>query len=162
MRDGAATIWTSTQKPYDSAACVAELLGLPRDKVRAIWMFGTGSYGRNDQGDATADAAVLSKHLGRPVRVQYMRHEGLAWDPKGTASVNRSRAGLDASGKVIAYENISKAFSRTTTTRARAAPPTCWRAICSRLPLKPEQGSKSRSPPTRSTTGGSAGRPSRR
>src|SRR6185503_12785656 len=70
-----------------------------------------------------ADAAVLSKHLGRPVRVQYMRYEGLAWDPKGTASVNRSRAGLDASGKVVAYENISKAFSRlnTATNEGRAA-----------------------------------------
>src|SRR5262245_11654073 len=123
VRDGGATIWTSTQKPYDSGACVAELLGLPPDKVHAIWMFGTGSYGRNDQGDATADAAVLSKHLGRPVRVQYMRHEGIAWDPKGTASVNRSRAGLDASGKVIAYENISKAFSRldNNTRETRAA-----------------------------------------
>jgi len=123
VRDGGATIWTSTQKPYDSGACVAELLGLPPDKVHAIWMFGTGSYGRNDQGDATADAAVLSKHLGRPVRVQYMRHEGIAWDPKGTASVNRSRAGLDASGKVIAYENISKALSRldTNTRETRAA-----------------------------------------
>ena len=95
---------------------------MPREKVRAIWMFGTGSYARNDQGDATADAAVLSQHLGRPVRVQYMRHEGLAWDPKGTASVNRSRAGLDASGKVIAYENISKAFSRRTQHRARRQP----------------------------------------
>jgi len=112
VRDGEATIWTSTQKPYDAAYCVAELLGLPREKVRAIWMFGTGSYGRNGEGDAVGDAAVLSKRLGKPVRVQYMRDEGLAWDPKGTASVNRSRAGLDASGKVIAYENISKAFSR--------------------------------------------------
>ncbi len=123
VRDGEATIWTSTQKPYDSAYCVAELLGLPQEKVRAIWMFGTGSYGRNEQGDATADAAVLSKHLGRPVRVQYMRHEGLAWDPKGTASINRSRAGLDANGKVIAYENISKAFSRldNNTRETRAA-----------------------------------------
>lgn len=123
VRGGEATIWTSTQKPYDSAYCVAELLGLPRDKVRAVWMFGTGSYGRNDQGDATADAAILSKQLGRPVRVQYMRHEGLAWDPKGTASINRSRAGLDANGKVIAYENISKAFSRldNNTRETRAA-----------------------------------------
>ncbi|MEA2906100.1 MAG: nicotinate dehydrogenase subunit [Alphaproteobacteria bacterium] len=123
VRDGQATIWTSTQKPYDSAQCVAELLGLPKENVRAIWMFGTGSYGRNEQGDATGDAAVLSKHLRRPVRVQYMRHEALAWDPKGTASVNRSRAGLDASGKVIAYENISKAFSRldNNTRETRAA-----------------------------------------
>jgi CO/xanthine dehydrogenase Mo-binding subunit len=123
VRDGECTLYTSTQKPHDSAEGVAELLGLPREKVRAVWMFGTGSYGRNDQGDATADAAVLSKHLGRPVRVQYMRHEGIAWDPKGTASVNRSKVGLDASGKVIAYENISKAFSRldVSTREGRAA-----------------------------------------
>jgi nicotinate dehydrogenase subunit B len=111
VRDGRATVWTSTQKPHDCAAGIAELLELPLENVRAIWMFGTGGYARDGQGDATADAAILSKHLNRPVRVQYMRHEALAWDPKGTATVNRSRVGLDASGKVIAYENISKAFS---------------------------------------------------
>ncbi len=111
VRDDSATVYTSTQKPHDCAAGIAELLELPPEKVRAIWMFGTGGYARDSQGDATADAAVLSKHLGRPVRVQYMRHEALAWDPKGTATINRSRIGLDASGTVVAYENISKAFS---------------------------------------------------
>ncbi len=140
VRDGEATVWTSTQKPYDAAACVAELIDLPREKVRAIWMFGTGSYGRNDQGDATADAAVLSRHLRAPVRVQYMRHEGIAWDPKGTASVSRNRAGIDASGKVIAYENIGKAFSRLdiSTREGRAADVLAGHLLG--LPLKPEQG----------------------
>ena len=139
VRDGEATVWTSTQKPYDAAACVAELLGFPREKVRAIWMFGTGSYGRNDQGDATADAAVLSQHLKAPVRVQYMRHEGIAWDPKGTASVSRNRAGIDANGKVIAYENIGKAFSRLdiSTREGRAADVLAGHLLG--LPLKPEQ-----------------------
>ena len=138
VRDGQATIWTSTQKPYDSAACIAELLGIPREKVRAIWKFGTGSYGRNDQGDATADAAVLSQHVGRPVRVQYMRHEQLGWDPKGTAAVNRARAGLDATGKVIAYDYISKAFSRTdiNTRESRAADTLAGHLL--RLPLNPD------------------------
>jgi nicotinate dehydrogenase subunit B len=111
VRDGGATVWTSTQKPHDCAAGIAELLDLPPEKVRAIWMFGTGGYARDGQGDATAEAALLSQHLGRPVRVQHMRHEALAWDPKGTATVNRSRIGLDASGKVVAYENITKGFS---------------------------------------------------
>jgi CO/xanthine dehydrogenase Mo-binding subunit len=139
VRDGACTLYTSTQKPHYAAEGVAELLGLPRDKVRAIWMFGTGSYGRNDQGDATADAAVLSRHLGRPVRVQYMRHEGIAWDPKGTASVNRSKVGLDAAGKVIAYENVSKAFSRqdVATNEGRAADVLAGHLLG--FPLKPEQ-----------------------
>jgi CO/xanthine dehydrogenase Mo-binding subunit len=139
VREDRATIWTSTQKPYDAARCVAELIGLPHDKVRAIWMFGTGSYGRNDQGDATADAAVLSKHLGRPVRVQYMRHEGIAWDPKGTASVSRNRAGVDENGKVVAYESIGKAFSRLdiSTREGRAADVLAGHLLG--FPLKPEQ-----------------------
>src|SRR5258708_24007717 len=88
VRGEAATIWTSTQKPYDSATCVAELLALPREKVRAIWMFGTGSYGRNDQGDATADAAVLPNHLRRPAPVQYMHPQGTAHAPNGPAALH--------------------------------------------------------------------------
>ncbi len=138
-RDGGCTIYSSTQKPHYAVHGVAELLDLPPEKVRTIWMFGTGSYGRNDQGDATADAAVLSKHLGRPVRVQYMRYEGIAWDPKGTASVNRSKVGLDASGTVIAYESISKAFSRLNvqTSEGRAADVLAGHLLG--FPLKPEQ-----------------------
>jgi CO/xanthine dehydrogenase Mo-binding subunit len=111
VRDGAATVWTSTQKPYDCAGCVAQLLELPPEKVRAIWIYGTAGYARNDQGDAVADAAVLSKQLGRPVRVQYMRDESLGWDPKGPPVLTRMRAGLDASGNVIAFEHLSKGFS---------------------------------------------------
>jgi CO/xanthine dehydrogenase Mo-binding subunit len=111
VRPDRATVWTSTQKPHDCAAGIAELLDLPPEKVRAIWMFGTGGYARDGQGDATADAALLSKHLGRPVRVMYSRNEALAWDPKGTATINRSRVGLDASDNIVAYENVSKAFS---------------------------------------------------
>lgn len=112
VRDDGATIYTSTQKPHYAADGIADLLGMARDKVHVIWMFGSGSYGRNDQGDATADAAVLSKALGKPVRVQWMREESLGWDPKGTASVSFCKAGIDAAGEVIAYELISRGFSR--------------------------------------------------
>ena len=112
VRADGATIYTSTQKPHYAADGIADLLNIPRDSVHVIWMFGTGSYGRNDQGDATADAAVLSKALGKPVRVQWMREESLGWDPKGTASVNFCQAGIDEKGDVIAYELISRGFSR--------------------------------------------------
>jgi len=85
---------------------------MPEDKVRAIWIAGPGSYGRNDAGDAAMDAAFLAKATGKPVRVQGMRMDGTAWDPKGPACVHRARAAIDASGKVVAYEFISKGFSR--------------------------------------------------
>jgi CO/xanthine dehydrogenase Mo-binding subunit len=85
---------------------------MPPEKVRAIWVTGPGSYGRNDAGDAALDAAFISKATGKPVRVQGMRADGTAWDPKGPACVHRARAAIDASGKVIGYEFIAKGFSR--------------------------------------------------
>src|ERR1700730_17527890 len=91
---------------------VARALGLPQDKVQGIWVPGAGSYGRNDAGDAGIDAALLSKAVGRPVRVQGMRYEGHGWDPKGPASIHRARAALDKEGLVIGYVLESKGFSR--------------------------------------------------
>jgi CO/xanthine dehydrogenase Mo-binding subunit len=58
------------------------------------------------------DAAFLSKTTGRPVRVQYMRDTGTAWDPKGPASVHLCTAALDPSGQITAYQFESRGFSR--------------------------------------------------
>jgi len=112
VRADGVTVWSGSQKPHYVQQGVAKLLGLPDEKVHVIWMYGPGSYGRNDAGDAALDAAMLSKLAGRPVRVQGMRSDGIAWDPKGPACVHRARAALDASGKVVGYEFISKGFSR--------------------------------------------------
>ena len=113
VRDAMATVWTGTQKPHFARDGVARLLGLQAEQVRAIWVRGPGSYGRNDAGDAALDAAVLSQAVGRPVRLQGMRAEGHGWDPKGPASIHRGQAALDASGAVTAYRFESKGFSRT-------------------------------------------------
>jgi nicotinate dehydrogenase subunit B len=112
-RPDGATVWTGTQKPHFAATGVARILGLRPAQVRAIWVRGAGSYGRNDAGDAAMDAAVMSQALGAPVRVQYMRADGTGWDPKGPASIHRARAGLDADGKVVGYRFESRGFSRT-------------------------------------------------
>ena len=113
VRPDGATLWTGTQKPHFAQAGAAKLLGLPLEAVRAIWTRGPGSYGRNDAGDASMDAAFLSRATGRPVRVQYMRATGTGWDPKGPASGHLCKAALDASGAVTAYHFESRGFSRT-------------------------------------------------
>jgi len=110
-RPDGATLWTGSQKPHYARDLVAALLGLNPEKVVGHWRMGPGSYGRNDAGDAAADAAVLSQAVGAPVRVQYMRNEGHGWDPKAPASVHRVRAALDSTGQVVAHEFITKAFS---------------------------------------------------
>jgi CO/xanthine dehydrogenase Mo-binding subunit len=112
IKGDTATVWTGSQKPHYVRDGVAAILGIPADKVRGIWVPGPGSYGRNDAGDAAVDAALLAKAVGRPVRVQYMREQGTGWDPKGPASIHRARAAIDAGGNVVAYEFVSKGFSR--------------------------------------------------
>jgi nicotinate dehydrogenase subunit B len=108
------TIWTGSQKPHYARDGVAALLKVPVESVEAIWVQGPGSYGRNDAGDAILNAAYISKLVGQPVRVQGMRHDGTAWDPKAPASVHRARAAIDASGKVVAYDLQPALFSRAT------------------------------------------------
>ena len=112
IKDGHATCWSGSQKPHFVRDGIAATLGMPSDKVDCIWVVGPGSYGRNDADDCAMDAAVLAKATGRPVRLQYMRDQGTGWDPKGPASIHRARAAIDAAGRIIAYEFVSKGFSR--------------------------------------------------
>lgn len=121
VRDAEAAVWTDSQKPYDAGIGAKLLLetpvggrrhGRPSYNVRSIWKPGPGSYGRSDAGDGAMDAVLLSEAVGAPVRVQWMRDEGHAWDPKGPASVVTCRAGLDAGGDVTAYHFHIKGLSR--------------------------------------------------
>jgi CO/xanthine dehydrogenase Mo-binding subunit len=89
-----ATIWTASQGTHGNQATFARFLKLPKDKVRLIYIEGSGCYGMNGHEDAAADAAILSRAAGRPVRVQWMREDEHGWDPKGPPQL------LDVSGTV--------------------------------------------------------------
>jgi nicotinate dehydrogenase subunit B len=123
IENGNVTCWTGSQKPHFVRDGIALTLGVPAQKVRAIWVVGPGSYGRSDADDAAMDAAVLANAVGKPVRVQYTRAEATGWDPKGPASIHRARAAIDASGNVIAYEFVSKGFSRIDVQTNGSKPP---------------------------------------
>ena len=64
-------------------------------KVRVIYLDGAGCYGMNGHDDAAADAALLSKAVGQPVRVQWSREDELGWDPKGPPQLLELRADAD-------------------------------------------------------------------
>jgi nicotinate dehydrogenase subunit B len=104
VRDGGATVWTSSQGTHKNRRIFARFLGLPVERVRLIYMDGSGSFGTSGNDDAAADAALLSQALRLPVRVQWSREDELAWDPKGPPQVLDMRAGLDAAGNVTAWE----------------------------------------------------------
>jgi CO/xanthine dehydrogenase Mo-binding subunit len=99
-----ATVWSASQATHRYQPALARVAGLPRDKVRVIYLDGSGCYGMNGHDDAAADAVLLSKATGRPVRVQWMREDELGWDPKGPPQLIELRALLDASHRISAWE----------------------------------------------------------
>ena len=136
---GKARLWTGSQKPHHARDGVASILGLEPDQVQGIYVPGPGSYGRNDAGDAAIDAALLSKLTGRPVRVQGMRIDGTAWDPKAPASVHRARAAIDAAGNVVGYEFVSRGFSRADIDSNESDPRHSLAGMALGMPLEPDQ-----------------------
>ena len=104
VRTDRATVWSSSQNVHGFQATCARMLGLERARVRVIYLDGAGSYSPNGADDAAAEAALLSKTVGRPVRVQWSRQEEHGLDPKGPAQLLELRAAVDADGRVAAWE----------------------------------------------------------
>jgi CO/xanthine dehydrogenase Mo-binding subunit len=100
---GKLTCWSASQATHNLRKQLALMLGMPEADVRVIYIDGSGCYGRNGHEDAAADAALLARAVGRPVRVQWMRADEHGWDPKGPPTLIDMQAGLDASGHVIGW-----------------------------------------------------------
>jgi nicotinate dehydrogenase subunit B len=102
---GALTCWTASQATHNLRKQLAAMLGVADESVRCIYVDGAGCYGRNGHEDAAADAVLLARAVGQPVRVQWMRADEHGWDPKGPPTLLDLRAGLDAGGKISAWES---------------------------------------------------------
>jgi nicotinate dehydrogenase subunit B len=99
------TCWNSSQATHNLRKQLAAMLSLKDEQVRCIYIDGAGCYGRNAHEDAAADAALLARAVGAPVRVQWMREDEHGWDPKGPPTLLDMRAGIDSNGKISAWES---------------------------------------------------------
>ena len=109
--NGVTRVWCGAQKPHALQRGYAELLGVSPEKMRIIWMPDAGSYGRPGFDDVGADAMMMSRAVGKPVRVQWMRADATQWGPKGPAGVFELSAGLDGQGTVSGLQFTSRMFS---------------------------------------------------
>lgn len=98
------TVWSGTQNPFPMRRDLALLLDMPEDMIVVERLEAAGCYGRNCADDVTADAALLSRAVKAPVRVQLTREQEHAWEPKGAAQVMDVRGGLDLEGGPSAYD----------------------------------------------------------
>lgn len=117
-REDGIRIWSGTQNPHMLRADIAWLLEYPEEKIEIIRMEAAGCYGRNCADDVCADAVLLSRAVGRPVRVQLTREQEHAWEPKGTAQLMEVDGGLDAEGGVAGYDFTTRYPSNNSPTLA--------------------------------------------
>src|SRR6266481_5865384 len=103
-QDGQIRVWSGTQNPHLVRADLAKLIDRPEADIEVIRLEAAGCYGRNCADDVTADALLLSRAVGRPVRVQLTREQEHAWEPKGTAQLMDVKGGLRADGSVAGYD----------------------------------------------------------
>ena len=101
-----ATIWSNTQNPPNLTTDLANVLApLQPSQIRVLFYEGSGSFGNGAVMFDTAEAAaILSKAVGKPVRVQFMRWDEQGWTHYAPASLVDARAGVDANGNIVAYD----------------------------------------------------------
>jgi len=141
-RDGALKVWSGTQNPHSLRADLALLLSLDEAQIEIVRMDAAGCYGRNCADDVAADAALLSRATGTPVRVQLSREDEHAWEPKGAAQLMDVRGALSAEGELAAYDFATRYPSNDA--------PTLALLLTGALPAQPqvfEMGDRTAVPP---------------
>jgi nicotinate dehydrogenase subunit B len=102
--DGKLTVWTGSQRPFGVRGELADAFHIPETNVRVIVPDTGAAYGGKHTGDAAIEAARLARAAGKPVKIIWTREEEFTWAYFRPAGVIEIRAGIDADGKLTAWE----------------------------------------------------------
>jgi len=103
FRDGKCTLWSPTQNPQAVQDTVAAAVGIDKKNVICNVTLLGGGFGRKSKPDYCAEAAVLSKELGKPVKVVWTREDDIHFDYYHTVAALYMKAGVDQKGKPVAW-----------------------------------------------------------
>ncbi len=108
FRDGAATVWASTQVPGVARSHAAKVLGIAPEQVDVRVQLLGGGFGRRLEADFVSQAAAIAREAGgAPVQTIWSREQDMTHDFYRPACVSRFKAGLDAAGNLTAWHNTS-------------------------------------------------------
>ena len=102
-----ALVMCSAQDLYELRPLLAQVLGMAEPQVRVQFYDSSGCFGHNTQYDSAMAAAIMSKAVGAPVRVQFMRWDEHGWDQYGPPALLVLRGAVDGSGNVVGYDYLS-------------------------------------------------------
>ncbi|HVI07461.1 MAG TPA: molybdopterin cofactor-binding domain-containing protein [Candidatus Binatia bacterium] len=103
FKDGKVTAWAPTQNPQAAQDIVSKELGIPKENVICHVTLLGGGFGRKSKPDYVAEAAVLSKKLGRPVKVVWTREDDIKFDYYNAVAGLYIKAALDSKGNPTAW-----------------------------------------------------------
>jgi isoquinoline 1-oxidoreductase beta subunit len=98
-------IWAPTQNPEPGRKAVAKVLGMPEANITIHLMRSGGGFGRRLVNDFMIEAAVIARTAKAPVKLTWSREDDIAHDWLRPGGWHSYTAGLDAAGKVIAWDN---------------------------------------------------------
>lgn len=101
-------LWAGTQNPHMLRIELGRLLQEDEGRIDIVRMEAAGCYGRNCADDVCADAVLISRAIGRPVRVQLSREQEHGWEPKGATQLIDIKGGLDEQGRLLSYDFITR------------------------------------------------------
>ena len=103
FKDGKATVWAPTQNPQAVQDIVAKELGIAKEDVICNVTLLGGGFGRKSKPDYVAEAAVLSKKTGKPVKVVWTREDDIKFDYYNAVASMYMKAALGTKGKPSAW-----------------------------------------------------------
>jgi len=103
FRNGKITVWCSTQDPQGLQEEVGKAVGVSKENVLCHVPLLGGGFGRKSMHDVAAEAAILSKKVGSPVKVAWSREDDIKFDYFHAVSAMYMKAALDSQGKPTAW-----------------------------------------------------------
>ncbi len=105
VANGRCEVWAPSQNPEYVRAAARLITTLAPERITVHVSRMGGAFGRRFYADYAAEAVLLSKAVGAPVQVVWTREDDLGHDFYRPAGYHRLRGGLDATGKIIAWEH---------------------------------------------------------
>ncbi|MBO0723192.1 MAG: xanthine dehydrogenase family protein molybdopterin-binding subunit, partial [Blastocatellia bacterium] len=102
-KDGKVVAYAATQNPQAVQDTVAAALGIDKKNVECHVTLLGGGFGRKSKPDYVAEAALLSKEVGKPVKVTWSREDDIHFDYFHTVAAMYLKAALDEKGRPTAW-----------------------------------------------------------